>query len=293
MAEKRLRAWESLFAQALEILDSARRADAGVTGWSFGGGTVLMRRHWHRISKDIELFVPDPQWLGYLSPRLNAVAESLTSDYVEQANFLKLYLPQGEIDFVACGCLTADPVIIERIGNRDICVETSAEIIAKKVWYRGGAFTARDLFDFALVAEREPGTIWLLRELLSARRAVLLDRLHERESALREDFAALDVLDFHPSFEDCLGAIRYALEQCSTRPPYRAEQQRAEYWGLSLSFTAREKEIGSVPIFGAARRSRSGSRPRPGRGTRAQASPARPRARPRGLSRSGAAASRC
>jgi len=51
--------------------------------WSFGGGTVLMRQYRHRFSKDIDIFVPDPQILPYLSPRLNETAESMTSDYQE------------------------------------------------------------------------------------------------------------------------------------------------------------------------------------------------------------------
>ena len=156
MADERLRAWETLFRRALQILDSARHAGTMIRDWSFGGGTVLMRRHRHRVSSDIDIFVPDPQLLGHLSPRLNPAVESLTSDYDEQANFLKLYFPQGEIDFVVSGFLTADPVVTERIFARNVRVETSAEIIAKKVWYRGAEFTARDLFDFALVAEREP-----------------------------------------------------------------------------------------------------------------------------------------
>ena len=68
-----------------------------------------MRRHHHRISKDVDIFVPDPQWLGYLTPRLNARAESLVSNYLEQAGFLKLYFNEGEIDFVACTPLTQAP----------------------------------------------------------------------------------------------------------------------------------------------------------------------------------------
>ena len=38
--------------------------------WTFGGGTVLMLRFDHRLSKDIDLFVPDPQYLGHVNPRL-------------------------------------------------------------------------------------------------------------------------------------------------------------------------------------------------------------------------------
>lgn len=106
MAKDRLILWETLFQRALLLIDSARDSGATLDNWSFGGGTVLMRRHHHRFSKDIDIFVLDPQCLPYLSPRLNDKAESLTSDYVEQADFLKLNFPEGEIDFVASAPLT-------------------------------------------------------------------------------------------------------------------------------------------------------------------------------------------
>ena len=77
MAEDRLRIWETLFQRALAIIDSTRASGAELNNWTFGGGTVLMRRHRHRFSKDIDIFVPDPQYLGHLTPRLNAEAESL------------------------------------------------------------------------------------------------------------------------------------------------------------------------------------------------------------------------
>src|SRR4030067_1076572 len=99
MAEDRLKAWETLFRRALVLIDSAMESGAVLRRWSFGGGTVLMRRHRHRLSKDIDIFVPDQQCLPYLSPRLNSTAEALTSEYVEQAAFLKLAFPEGERDF--------------------------------------------------------------------------------------------------------------------------------------------------------------------------------------------------
>lgn len=229
MADERLNAWETLFQRALEILDSAPRASTMLGDWSFGGGTVLMRRHRHRLSKDIDIFLPDPQLIGHLSPRLNPAIEFLTHDYVEQANSLKLYFPQGEIDFVVSGSLTADPVTIERIHGRDVKVETSAEIIAKKVWYRGADLTARDLFDFALVAEREPRMLENARDILRLRRIVVLEQITDREEALREDFAALDALEFRPSFEQCVTAVWNALAPGTAPSRHRARQKRARY----------------------------------------------------------------
>lgn len=74
MAEDRLSAWETLFQRALDLIDSVGSAGIILRDWSFGGGTVLMRRYRHRFSKDIDIFVPDPQYLGYLTPRLNTKA---------------------------------------------------------------------------------------------------------------------------------------------------------------------------------------------------------------------------
>lgn len=77
--------------------------------WTFGGGTVLMFRYDHRASKDIDIFVPDPQYLGYLTPRLNDTAAEMTADYVEDASsYVKLRFAEGEIDFVAAANLTQD-----------------------------------------------------------------------------------------------------------------------------------------------------------------------------------------
>ena len=229
MVDERLNAWEGLFQRALQILDSAPRAGKMLRDWSFGGGTVLMRRHRHRLSTDIDIFLPDPQLIGHLSPRLNPAVESLTHDYDEQASFLKLYFPEGEIDFVVSGFLTANPVQTERINGRDINVETSAEIIAKKVWYRGARFAARDMFDFALIALREPWAISHAGEILSARSKAVLQWIEEEDEALREDFEALDALDFRPSFDDCVQAIRKALAPVAPYPPDRTEQRVAPY----------------------------------------------------------------
>jgi len=66
----------------MDLINSASYAGTELQDWSFGGGTVLMRRHHHRFSKDIDIF-SGPQFLGYLTPRLNDKAESLTSDYIE------------------------------------------------------------------------------------------------------------------------------------------------------------------------------------------------------------------
>lgn len=200
--------WETLFQRALTLIDSISAAGVTLSDWSFGGGTVLMRRHRHRISKDIDIFVPDPQYLGYLSPRLNTRAESLTQNYIEQAGSLKLFFPEGEIDFVVSGYLTKRPTVGEELFGRTVLVETSAEIIAKKVRHRGVEFTARDIFDLAVVAEKEPQALQQIKSVLRNHRDVVLERIKTHETALRETFAALEILDYRRNFDECVALVK-------------------------------------------------------------------------------------
>lgn len=141
-------AWRELFAHALTLMAHLER-QIRQPRWTFGGGTVLMLRIGHRQSKDIDLFVPDPQYLGYLNPRLSDAAEQITVDYEENAEFIKLFLPTGEIDIVVGTPLTEQPFDVVAYAGREIKVETCAEIIAKKIWHRGPRGKARDLFDLS------------------------------------------------------------------------------------------------------------------------------------------------
>ena len=211
MAEDRLRIWETLFQRALELIDSVSYAGITLEDWSFGGGTVLMRRYHHRFSKDIDIFVPDRQYLGYLTPRLNTQAESLTTNYVEQANSLKLIFTEGEIDFVASAPLTEDPTVTEELFGRPVQVETSTEIVAKKVWHRGVEFTARDIFDLAMVTEKEPKALWKIEPILRDRRDVVLQRIASQDAFLREAFAELEVLDYQRTFDECIALLKKAF----------------------------------------------------------------------------------
>lgn len=129
--------WEALFPHALTLMEEVKTHGGIEPLWTFGGGTVLMLRYDHRMSKDIDIFVPDPQYLGFVTPRLSDVAEAIISDYVEQGNFVKLVLDSGEVDFVASPNLTDDPFEVWEIMGRPVRVETATEIVAKKLYHRG------------------------------------------------------------------------------------------------------------------------------------------------------------
>lgn len=195
--------WKELFVQAMRLM-TALPATEPPQVWSFGGGTVLMLRHRHRQSKDIDLFIGDPQLLGYLNPRLSDTAASITDDYDEASEYIKLFLEEGEIDVVVSKPLTKAPYDKAEILGYSVLVEKSAEIIAKKMYYRGNKAKGRDLFDFALVLEREPDDLICAKEFLLRYRTDFLDQLKSREQPLRVEFDAIDTLDYQPSFDDCV-----------------------------------------------------------------------------------------
>jgi len=159
----------------LHLIDEIRAHGIDDPDWTSGDGTVLMLRYRHRRSKDIDIFVPDPQYLGYVSPRLSEVAEAISADHVEGAGFVKLIRPEGEINFVASPNLTATPFETWSLQRRSVRVETAAEIVAKKLWHRGDQVSARDLFDLSLVIEREPESLRIAGRFLVRHREAFID----------------------------------------------------------------------------------------------------------------------
>ncbi len=204
-------AWEILFHKALTLIDEISAHGRENPFWTFGGGTVLMLKYGHRFSKDIDIFVPDPQSLGFVTPRLSEVAESMTTDYLEAAVFVKLFFPEGEIDFVAAPNLTKPGFLVETLMHRQVRVETAVEIIAKKMWHRGDRITGRDIFDFMLIAEREPDALLANAEFMVRHAPAILVQLEERHDFLKKQFDAIDALNFHPTFDQASACMRRLL----------------------------------------------------------------------------------
>jgi hypothetical protein len=209
--------WEGLFRKALRLIDDIERHGVDNLFWTFGGGTVLMLRYRHRHSKDIDIFVPDPQVLGFVTPRLSDEAERITTKYTEAAGHVKLFLEAGEIDFVAAPNLTDDCYQLQTLLGREVRVETSAEIIAKKFWHRGDQLAARDIFDFALVAEKEPKSVSRAAKFFVRHADAIYRQLSERATPLKKQFEAIDALSYHPRFEDACEILRSELQRSQSR----------------------------------------------------------------------------
>lgn len=148
-AHKSNGSWRQLERIAVEIVRDASQVAGVELKPVLGGGTRLMLTMEHRTSDDIDLFIRDPQWIGYLTPRLNDRFEDVISGYDEGATSLKLRFANGEIDFIVGMSLLGLP----NDSSTDCAFELEpvAEVLAKKLFYRGWALTPRDLFDWRLI----------------------------------------------------------------------------------------------------------------------------------------------
>jgi predicted nucleotidyltransferase component of viral defense system len=101
--------------------------------------------------------------------------------------------------------------------GRSFLVESSAEIVAKKIWHRGADITARDIFDFAMVAEMEPDAMKEIAPILRVRREAVLYRIQRNEPWLRDSFESLATLEYRRPFDDCVQILKEQLAKSTMR----------------------------------------------------------------------------
>lgn len=149
--------WRTLEKLATRIISDASAAAGKPFAPALGGGTRLMLALDHRISHDIDLFTHDAQWLGYLTPRLCSGAAAEAEEYQEDSAFVKLKFPQGEIDFIVTSTLLNLP--LEQSPDTPFPLEPVAEVLAKKLFFRGAMMNPRDVFDWWSIENLQPGVI--------------------------------------------------------------------------------------------------------------------------------------
>ena len=218
--------WRELVALAAEMVaDAERRAGGASMNPLMGGGTRLMLVLDHRISDDVDLFIHDAQWIGFLTPRLNEAFEDRLSGYEEDATWVKLKHQYGEIDFIVSGSLLnrkseCDPTL-------PFALEPVEEVIAKKLFYRGWALTARDLFDWKTVSEHPNyrHVQNMLATVLAADRLALLSASVEKLSVLPQaatQWQAIRAADL-PALPEAIMWARAELQSLAERAERRLE----------------------------------------------------------------------
>jgi hypothetical protein len=58
--------WARLFRMACSLIRQVNSKQTLIDHWTFGGGTALMLHIDHRESRDVDIFLDDPQLLAFL-----------------------------------------------------------------------------------------------------------------------------------------------------------------------------------------------------------------------------------
>jgi hypothetical protein len=198
--------WHALLDRAIRGLQILQETNVAPDEWVLGGGTALMLHHQHRMSKDIDIFIDDAQYLPYLSPRLGGEAIWETNLYDEAAHYLKLRYPEGEIDFIVSAQITETIVqpfkvpgdAVSGIPEYEFFIEHPVEIGIKKLWHRGSELKVRDAFDLAVIAQHHERLLLSNLHYIRSKKTVILERLNR----INPDFflAEIEELDILPEY---------------------------------------------------------------------------------------------
>ena len=214
-------AWRRLLSRTLDGLWELEQQGQPSPTWVLGGGTALMLYANHRLSRDIDAFIDDPQYLALLSPETTDVWNCKHWD--KAAHYLKLRYPEGEIDFIVSGAISdLDAVRKEvdltsiRAGWRPtIMVEPPAEIALKKMCHRATMLKPRDIFDIAVIKKIDGDILTANLSVVASKKNDLLQRL----DSIRVDYLKADLteLDVQPGWEHeqetCLDTVRSLVAQ--------------------------------------------------------------------------------
>jgi hypothetical protein len=192
--------WARLFRIACSLIRQVNFEQDIIDSWSFGGGTAMMLQIDHRESHDI--FLVDPQLLSFLDPKLRDFEfEIRPSDYTgDGSRFLKLAFDDiGEFDFLVGHPMTGTPTTRQMVEGVEVDLETVAEIITKKIHYRGASIKPRDIFDIAAAAKHD--------------REAIVDALKAYRNDVANTLAAIERLK--PDF------VNAAIAELAIKNPYK------------------------------------------------------------------------
>jgi hypothetical protein len=57
--------WARLFRAACALIRQVNSKESIIDNWTFGGSTAMMLQIGHRESRDVDIFLPDPQLLPF------------------------------------------------------------------------------------------------------------------------------------------------------------------------------------------------------------------------------------
>ena len=211
--------WKELFGEAIKIIDAVNRNENILDGWTLGGGTALMLQVDHRYSRDVDIFLGDPQLLPYVHAEVAdmqfGIGEpSYTGD--GSVNVKIAFGGIGEIDFIVAGHVTDAHTEKRKIMGREILMETIPEIVAKKIVFRSSRIQPRDVFDFAVACES--GYRGEIEAVLAEYREEAA-AMQRRLSAipLEKSKRAMEILEIRPNFRKLAPRAMRIVQETLTR----------------------------------------------------------------------------
>jgi hypothetical protein len=200
--------WMRLFRIARGLIQQVNSEKTIIDHWTFGGGTAMMLQIDHRESRDVDIFLPDPQLLQFLDPQKRDFQFEIKPDGYrgDGARSLRFAFNNlGEIDFIAARALTPSSTTQTDIDGQPVLLETVAEIIIKKIYHRDSSIQPRDIFDIAAAAEQDAD--------------MLINELRNYRTHVSKTLSTLDKLN--PQF------VHDAIAQLPIRKAYQALSKRA------------------------------------------------------------------
>jgi hypothetical protein len=99
--------WARLFRVACGLIRQVNSKTPISDHWTFGGGTAMMLQIDHRESRDVDIFLDDPQLLPFFDPQKQDFKfDILPSDYGgDGTKFLKLTFNQNPAATIAATAL--------------------------------------------------------------------------------------------------------------------------------------------------------------------------------------------
>ena len=183
-----------------------------------GGGTALAARWQHRHSTDVDLFVDAEAYEGLRNSErqfradLEECGADLKTVTVELWHARIFLAGEGEVTVSTSRPVTPYPVSGDTVFGTDVPLETTAEILAKKLNYRivrNGDIVPRDLYDIAVAQRLAPAELEAALSTLSER------HLHDISAELR--LLGHGWMERHPqslsapaSRDDAANAVRLA-----------------------------------------------------------------------------------
>ncbi len=155
------------------------RAFGGEKHLRLGGGTALAARWNHRHSTDVDIFVePVPyrhfHWNtgGRFNLDLTAAAPVDRLVIGRDGAYISFEGLPGHVSVAPVRGLPDDPRSADTVAGTDVPLETTAEILAKKLCFRMAGdkeLLARDLYDIAFASRRDPAALQTALDALRTR----------------------------------------------------------------------------------------------------------------------------